>query len=108
MADIVPTFILDTETSIELTIAPTQAQLADQGYTYNQAGMTYNQAGVMYGGVYNTNQDLSPVFANDTATLLTPSISSILDIGARQGQSAVAGQLIGILGLTYPVAEILI
>jgi hypothetical protein len=44
-----------------LSAPRTQAQLENQGYTYNQSGLTYNQIGVMYGGVYNTNQDVLPM-----------------------------------------------
>lgn len=76
----IPSFTLNPETKITLQIPQTQAQIADQGYTYNQAGITYNQAGVLYGGAYLANQDISPKFFNDIATLPNPSISSIIDI----------------------------
>lgn len=59
----IPTFSVSTEGNITITIPSTQAQLANQGYTYNQAGQTYNQAGVQYGGVYNYNQDVLPLFS---------------------------------------------
>lgn len=75
-----PTFVVSSEQQINITIEKTQAQLADQGFTYNQPGFTYNQPGWQYGGVYNQNQDLSPIFTNDTATLLTPVISSIINV----------------------------
>lgn len=81
----IPSFIINVEQRIDLTIAPTNAQVADQGYTYDQAGFTYDQAGVQYGGVYQVNQDVAPIFFNDSATLLSPSISSIIDIGIQQG-----------------------
>ena len=101
----VPSIVLNTEQQIDITFsqvpdnspqfasennsdaptdivaATTQTQVADQGYTYNQVGFTYNQPGWMYGGIYNQNADVAPAFANDTATLLNPSISSIIDIG---------------------------
>lgn len=71
-----------TNANVTITIfaETTDAQVIDQGYTYDQAGFTYNQAGVVYGGLYNTNQDVSPSFFDDTATLLYPSISGIVDI----------------------------
>ena len=46
---------------LTLNAPRTQAQLEDQGYTYNQSGQTYNEAGVMYGGIYNFNQDVLPM-----------------------------------------------
>ncbi len=42
----------------QVYIKNTQAKLADQGYTYNQAGFTYNQVGVTYGGAYNLEGDI--------------------------------------------------
>ena len=86
----------------------TNAKLLDQGYTYNQPGFSYNQAGVDYGGVYLTNQDIAPSFLNDSATIITPRISGIIDIGIiGTGGGTItpptnSGMLIGILGLTYP------
>lgn len=57
-----PTFsIPNSGQAIHLTIPQTNAKLANQGYTYNQAGFTYNQAGVQYGGVYLQNQDVMPM-----------------------------------------------
>ncbi len=83
--------------------ANTDTLVADQGYIYNQPGFTYNQIGVMYGGIYNQNQDLAPAFFNDVATLLNPSISSIIDMqGSLAPPIGKSGQLMGILGLTYP------
>jgi hypothetical protein len=78
--DTIPSFVLDTEQQIKLFIAPTQAQVAEQRFTYNQPGFTYNQPGWQYGGVYLVNQDLAPVFFNNTVTLLAPSIASIIDL----------------------------
>lgn len=76
----IPIFVVNSEQQIDITIDQTQAQLADQGYTYNQPGFTYNQAGWQYGGIYNQNQDLAPVFFNDTASFISLSISGIVDI----------------------------
>lgn len=76
----VPSFIVKIENAITLDIAPTNAEVNEQGYTYDQAGFTYDQAGVMYGGIYLENEDISPVFFNDIATLPNPSISSIVDL----------------------------
>jgi hypothetical protein len=73
-----PTFSVSTEGNITITIPSTQAQLKDQGYTYNQSGQTYNQAGVMYGGVYNYNQDFIPMLY--TITNPTPNDISFTDI----------------------------
>lgn len=56
----------------------TQAQLEEQGYTYNQAGFTYNQLGVFYGGVYNNNEYLIPSPAYSAS--LVPSIYDSRDI----------------------------
>lgn len=46
-----------------LTISLTDAQVTNQGYTYNQPGFTYNQPGVTYGGLYNVNQDVIPILS---------------------------------------------
>lgn len=98
-----PTFLIDSEQNIHMTVELTQAQLNDQGYTYNQPGFTYNQIGVAYGGIYRNNQDISPVFFNDTATLLTPIISSIINVATgTTPPPSNSGMLMGILGLTYP------
>ncbi len=87
----------------DIVAESTQAQIADQGYTYNQSGFTYNQAGWMYGGIYNQNQDVAPVFADNTAYLINPSISGIVDIYSPfVPPAANHGMLIGMLGLTYP------
>ncbi len=43
-----------------LNALSTEAQLANQGYTYNQAGYSYNQLGVQYGGIYNY-EDVVPI-----------------------------------------------
>ncbi len=61
-----------------LIIQRTDAQLLEQGYTYNQAGMTYNQAGVSYGGVYQVAQDILPEIS--LAKDVIPTISGYADI----------------------------
>jgi hypothetical protein len=85
-----PTLIIPQEV-IKMVISATQALLADQGYTYNQAGLTYDQLGVQYGGVYNQDQDVLPLelsFTDIYATSNPPITNS--------------GMLMGMLGLTYP------
>jgi hypothetical protein len=58
----IPSFLIPQDgASLSFTISGTDAQLANQGYTYNQAGLTYNQLGVMYGGIYNTDEDIIPL-----------------------------------------------
>jgi hypothetical protein len=124
MADAsIPSFVVNTEQLISLTISLSDALLENQGYTYDQAGLSYDQIGIAYGGIYNMNQDISPVFFNDTAAFITPSISAIVDIYTpangyesigpgffmyitslnHQSQPifAISGQLMGVLGLTY-------
>src|SRR6266702_2922484 len=105
MADYsVPSFVLDKEIQVHLTIPPTEAILTDQGYTYNQAGLTYNQAGIQYGGVTNNNEDLMPVFAILSEI---PHLEGIYDqytpISSPPpppSSPSNSGLLIGILGLT--------
>lgn len=92
----IPSFVVDSEQRIDLNISQTNAVVTSQGYTYNQATLTYNQAGVKYGGIQGVNQDIAPNFFNDTATLLVPSISGIIDVGAifeggARGQSVGPG-----------------
>lgn len=58
----VPSFLIPQDgPTINMSITGTDALLADQGYTYNQAGFSYNQAGVQYGGIYNANEDIIPM-----------------------------------------------
>lgn len=82
--DLTPSFIADTNAKIDITILSTDALVNEQGYTYNQAAMTYNEPGVAYGGIYNFNEDIIPLFADNNATLQSPLISSIIDIGAEK------------------------
>lgn len=93
--------IIVESNSIHIVIPVTQAQLEDQGYTYNQAGFSYNQPGVMYGGIYNQNQDVIPLLS--MASLIIPSIAGFTDIyGKATNPSGGSGLLIGILGMLYP------
>ncbi len=101
-AEVIPAISLAAQIVLSAIIEKTQALLADQGYTYNQAGFTYNQAGVMYGGLYNINQDVAPAFFNDLASFVKPSISGIIDIQGGRAGGGNSGMLMGILGLTYP------
>lgn len=108
----------------------TQAQLYDQGITYNQPGLTYNNIGIAYGGVYNADWDnlTSISFAKNIiptisiaidkgqgftipilslAENIKPMIYTYSDIykpgsGTITPPSGNSGYLIGILGLTYP------
>ncbi len=76
--DIIPSISLAKDTSPKLTGSRTQAQLEEQGYTYNQSGFGYNQPGAMYAGVYNYDQDVFPTVSNiDTHV---PLIASFADI----------------------------
>lgn len=56
--------VLQDTTQIHITISDTDAIVKDQGDVYNQASFTYNQVGVDYGGVYNVNQDVIPLFVD--------------------------------------------
>ena len=44
-----------------LTGENTDAQIFEQGITYDQAGITYDNVGIAYGGIYNTNEDVIPM-----------------------------------------------
>lgn len=102
---VIPTLTALKE-SITISISPTQAQLADQGNTYNQAGLTYNSP-VQYGGVYNTNQDTIPsIFV---AKLDIPSINILNDfislkIPATQALLEDQGYTYNQAGFTYDQA----
>ena len=74
----IPSFSVNNEGNITITIPTTQAQLADQSYTYNQAGLTYNQIGVQYSGIYNTNQDVLPMLS--VAKLEQPSLQVLTEL----------------------------
>lgn len=78
----------------------TEAQLYDQGITYNEPGLTYNEIGIAYGGVYGA-QDKREI--RNYAVLPTPINNKIYDIpGQIVPPAGDSGMLIGILGLTYP------
>lgn len=51
----------------------TNSQIANQGYTYNEAGFTYNQTGWQYGGKYEN--DIAPLISK--ARLITPTNISL-------------------------------
>ena len=99
----VPSFSISTEGNITIIIPPTQALVANQGYTYNQSGLTYNQIGVQYGGVYNYNQDLVPMlFTTNTTNPSAISFTDLYSIGFTR--YLYAGMPMGLLlDLTYPV-----
>lgn len=102
--DVIPAISLAEQISPSLIGENTQAQVKDQGYTYNQAGFSYNQIGVMYGGIYNQNQDIIPIVS--LAEQIVPSIYKYADIYKQGGTITPppgnSGMLMGILGLTYP------
>lgn len=111
-----------------LTGENTQAQVFEQGITYDQVGFTYDQIGIAYGGIYNTDEDVIPTIS--LAENIIPRIAMISDEGrgftdpiislaetirpSIFGYSDIytnntppppqpnAGMLMGILGLTYP------
>lgn len=87
-----------------LSVGRTNANLYDQGYTYNEAGLTYNQIGVAYGGIYEN--DIYPILSR--ALSVYPRIVLVGDFqGTPAGTAAVGGgMLIGILGLTYAAGTI--
>ena len=61
MADTVhPSFTIDTQTQIDIKVQATDAILASQGYTYNEAGLSYDQAGVEYAGFSDGSEDVAP------------------------------------------------
>lgn len=79
----------------------TQAQVYEQGITYDQAGITYDNVGIAYGGVYNTNEDVVPLVS--LAENISPFIAGYSDMYSQYVPPAADhGMLIGMLGLTYP------
>jgi hypothetical protein len=106
--DIIPQFSRvhnDKLTNIIRNIAPTMTvgrtnvQIADQGYTYNQAGFTYNQALWQYGGLFEN--DIYPMITR--ARIEKPSVMIGGDFGAIHPVPCTLGQgmLVGMLGMTY-------
>ncbi len=74
----------------------TNAQVYDQGYTYNEAGFTYNEAGVAYGGVYD--HDIYPLISKSRE--VRPMIVRASDF--RGSANSNSGVPIGLLmALTY-------
>lgn len=61
-----------------LKVQNTDAQVLDQGYTYNQTSLTYNQIGVDYAGVYQIGEDIVPIIS--MAKDFIPTIYNYLDI----------------------------
>lgn len=101
--DVVPVVSLAEQLAPVLMGGTTQAQVEEQGYTYNQAGFSYNQIGIMYGGIFNQNQDFAPILS--LAENIRPSIYGYNDIYTQGGTvipPSNSGMLMGILGLTYP------
>jgi hypothetical protein len=110
--DIYPTVSLAKQVTMSATIKDikpilignrTNANIADQGYTYNEAGLTYNQIGVMYGGIYD--HDIYPLIS--MARLQKPMNiiginfdSTVIPPTPPPGGNS--GYLIGMLGMTYP------
>lgn len=78
-------------------VARTEAELHENGYTYNETGFTYNQAGVTYGGVFGS-QDVRPLVS--LAQSIHPTIFGAGDFEPTE-RTVGRGMLIGILGLTY-------
>ena len=81
-----------------LKINNTNAQIANQGYTYNESGLTYNNIGVMYGGIYE--HDIYPLVS--FFRYIRPHINSAYNINETIYIPPTSGMLIGMLGLTYP------
>ncbi len=74
----IPTFqVFQEGVPIRITVPNTQAQLEDQGNTFNQAGHSFNQAGDVFGGIYSRNQDVTPII--DTARLESPTLTILTD-----------------------------
>ncbi len=81
--------------------AKSEAQLYDQGITYNQAGLTYNEIGITYGGVFGAKDARIPI---SLAQAIHPTIVRSYD---QQGTVTIppagnSGYLVGMLGMTYP------
>lgn len=84
-----------TDISPSLSGGTTQAQLEDQGITYNEPGISYNEPGIMYGGLFGSAfvfplisliASFSPIMSTrrettiNVATLPTPHMSGGEDI----------------------------
>lgn len=46
---------ISTDISPTMSVGKTQAELEDQGLTYNEAGISYNESGIFYGGVFGAS-----------------------------------------------------
>lgn len=85
-----------------LFVSRTNAQMANQGYSYDNAGITYNSS-ILYGGIYE--HDIYPLVMS--ARQEKPTITLGNDFGATviptppvPGDNS--GMLIGMLGMLYP------
>jgi hypothetical protein len=84
-----------------VVVGKTNAQLHDQGITYNESGLTYDEVGYAYGGVYG--HDIQKIMS--IASNKKPTTIYFTDAGGIQVSHGTVvlekGMLIGILGLTY-------
>lgn len=81
-----------------LQMGRTEAQLYDQGYTYNEPGISFDQVGVAYGGIYG--YDITPLVSMSIS--IFPHIILAGDFYTPGGGTVSRrGFLIGMLGLTY-------
>lgn len=96
-----------------VVLAQSNAQVFDQGITYNEPGLTYNQIGIGYGGLYEF--DIVPIIARSiqfkpmgNVYSLQPNIVFGMDYSGTAEQHGTIvlgrGMLIGILGMTYPTS----
>ena len=76
----IPSFVVSIEKPPSMVIAQTDAKLADQKITFDQAGVSFDDSRYQFGGVYNFGQDVVPILAD--AYPVTPHIRSIQDVGA--------------------------
>lgn len=76
----------------------TNAQVYNQGVTYNEVGFTYDQANIAYGGIYD--YDVYPMLTR--ARNVVPRIVAVGDFqGTAVAPSGNSGYLIGMLAMTY-------
>lgn len=87
--------------SIDVVISQTDAQIYEQGITYDNAGITYDNVGIAYGGVYDTNQDIVPLVS--IAKSITPTLTG----GTTQAQVAEQGYTYDNAGITYDQALVM-
>lgn len=88
----IPSFVLKRTTPFNLLASRTDAQLSDQGYTFNQAGITFNDAGVTFGGIYNRAEDiLSMVFSAQVVQPMNVFFSDIYHLPPVPNNQKVVG-----------------